>query len=235
MTGVLTRSLASRSFSPSHGPEVLDPVEFVRGSADETGQGSSGWCGFGSRREKAGRGPIANVDWMLIGFRFPLDLTEVGLPPIARFGSVAVWRGLSGWQWEGTAPDLPIEVVVAPPSVEAEGWGVDHVVVTTPDLDATVGALQSAGAEFRRAGEARGRRASFLVAGPLIEVVEVDRARTLLWGLALETDEPLEAVATAWTAAGWNLSDPHDAVQPGRRIMSVLGTPLAVMTRRPST
>ncbi len=42
LTGVLTLRSRSRTFSPSHGPEVLDPVEFVRGSADEIGQGSSG-------------------------------------------------------------------------------------------------------------------------------------------------------------------------------------------------
>jgi hypothetical protein len=172
---------------------------------------------------------------MLTGIRFPLDLAAVGFPPVAGFDGLVVWHGPAAWVWEGDAPSLPIEAVAAPPAdrVEAvDGWGVDHIVVTTPELDTTVTALGLAGADLRRFGEARGRRAAFLLAGVLIEVVEVDTGRPFLWGLALETDEPLSEVADRWRIRGWDVSDPHDAVQPGRRIMVVRNTPLAVMSRR---
>lgn len=172
---------------------------------------------------------------MLIGIRFPLDLTSVGFPPTASIGSVVVWHGPAAWVWEGTPPAVPIEAVAPPPTEDVaavDGWGVDHVVVTTPELDVTVTALRLAGADLRRFGEARGRRAAFLLAGVLIEVVQVDSGRPFLWGLALETDEPLPEVADRWRARGWDVTDPHEAVQPGRQIMSVRHAPLAVMSRR---
>ncbi len=169
---------------------------------------------------------------MLLGIRFPVDLTEVGLPAVCRFGGVSVWHGPVAWQWDGGDPQLPIELVDSPESVDVTEWGVDHVVVTTPDLDATVSALQDGGADFRRMGLARGRRAAFLLFGPVVEVVEVEHGPTMLWGLALETDQHLDVVAGNWTSSGWKVSGPHDAVQSGRRILSVIGTNLAVMTRR---
>ncbi len=169
---------------------------------------------------------------MLIGIRFPVDLSEVGLPPVGLFGGVSVWRGSVGWQWDGDDPLLPIDLVAAPAAVEVAGWGVDHVVVTTPDLDATVTLLEAGGADLRRMGTARGRRAAFFLCGPVIEVVEVDQPDVLLWGLALETDQPLEYIAQTWTSVGWEVSGPHKAIQAGREILSIGPTNLAVMSRR---
>jgi hypothetical protein len=169
---------------------------------------------------------------MLTGIRFPLDFTQVGLPAAWRLGPVTVWQGVPAWEWEGRSPDLPIGTASAPAGEEAEGWGIDHVVVTTPDLDVTVAALISAGAALRRRALVRGRPAAFLLTSTLVEVVEIEGRPERLWGLALETSLPLADVVVRWRESGWDAGDPHDAVQPGREIFSVRGTTLAVMTKR---
>lgn len=165
--------------------------------------------------------------------RFPFRLAQVGFPPVARLGDVVVHAGVAGWSWDGPPPDLPIpEVGAADEAADVESWSVDHVVVVTPELEDTVRALAKAGADERRRATVRGRPAAFLLAGVLLEVVESNVRRPMLWGLALETTEDLDAVVERWRDAGWDVTDPHDAIQPGRAIFSVRGTGLAVMTAR---
>jgi catechol 2,3-dioxygenase-like lactoylglutathione lyase family enzyme len=103
---------------------------------------------------------------------------------------------------------------------------IDHVVVTTPDLDRTVAALEAAGLQARRVRDAgRGDRAIrqvfFRLGDPVLEVVGPPEpsgdgpARFL--GLAL-TVADLDATATA---LGQHVGEVKDAVQPGRRIATL--------------
>ena len=68
--------------------------------------------------------------------------------------------------------------------------------------------------------------------GVILEVVErADVSRTALWGLVIATPSFDHLVQ----AAGELVSEPKDAVQPGRRISTVkagagLGIPVALMT-----
>lgn len=107
--------------------------------------------------------------------------------------------------------------------------GIDHVVALTSDFDATVERLAGDGFDHRRTREAGdGRRQAFFVLGPcLLELAgPVEGAGTLdLWGITFTGDD-LERFGT-----------PKDAVQPGRRIVTVsrdarLGVPVAVISPR---
>ncbi|HEV2062527.1 MAG TPA: VOC family protein, partial [Solirubrobacteraceae bacterium] len=106
--------------------------------------------------------------------------------------------------------------------------GIDHVVLLTGDIDATVERLRAEGLDFRRTRDAGGgRRQAFFVLGPcLLEVAGPVEGGERLWGVTL--------VAPDLEPFGGN---PKDAVQPGRRITTIpaeagLGIPVAVMTPR---
>ncbi len=118
---------------------------------------------------------------------------------------------------------------------------LDHVVVMTPDLARTIGALEGAGFQQRRTRDVPGtdpvRRQVFLWAGePILEVVgtvePTGDGPSRLWGLALTTDD-LDGAAEL---LGPRITDPKDAVQPGRRIATIdtrtlgIGPGLALMT-----
>jgi len=102
---------------------------------------------------------------------------------------------------------------------------IDHIVVLTPDFDATVERLRSDGLDFRRIRDAgEGRRQAFFVLGPcLLELAGPADGPERLWGVTL--------VAPDLDPFGGNAKD---AVQPGRRITTVKGLdfPVAVMTPR---
>lgn len=170
----------------------------------------------------------------LVAVRFPLPLAPVGITLPARLGPLTLEEGPPAWAWGGPHPPLAIDAFTPSAATGVDSWGVDHVVVTTPDLDATVGALVAAGSDLRRHGSTgRGNAAAFLLAGTLIEVIEVpDKDGVSLSGIALETDHDLGELAERWRASGHDVADPHPAVQEGRRIMSIRGHRLAVMTRR---
>jgi hypothetical protein len=117
---------------------------------------------------------------------------------------------------------------------------VDHVVARTPDLERTLGALQAAGLELRRTRDAGpdARQGFFNLGTAVLEVVgprEPDGdGPASFWGLVL--------VVSDLDAAAEHLGDlagtPREAVQPGRRILTLrreagLGTAVALMTPRP--
>jgi hypothetical protein len=103
--------------------------------------------------------------------------------------------------------------------------GIDHIVVLTPDFDATVERLRAEGLDYRRTREAgEGRRQAFFVLGPcLLELAGPVDGPERLWGATL--------VAPDLERFGGHVKD---AVQPGRRITTVKGLdfPIAVMTPR---
>ena len=128
---------------------------------------------------------------------------------------------------------------------------VDHVVVSTPDLERTFAALETAGFELRRVREAgpNARQGFYVMGGAVLEVVgpakraphrepqgerdAVGDGPASFWGLVLVVEDLDRAAAEL----GDLLGAPRDAVQPGRRIATVrreagLGTAVALMTPR---
>ena len=117
--------------------------------------------------------------------------------------------------------------------------GLDHAVVTTPDLERTSAAIaQATGCELKRVREVGTMRQGFHRIGPggliveLVERPEVPDGPASFWGLVVNVED-LDA-ACALIGAD-RVSSPKDAVQPGRRIATLrhdvgLGLPVALMT-----
>ncbi len=169
----------------------------------------------------------------ITALRSPIRWYEVGFPDVPLFGDITIVRGLPAWSWSRQSPDLPIAALNDVPAGElVPGWGVDHVVVTTANLELTVARLTEIGADLRRKTEVKCTPTAFLLCGTLVEVIEASSVDVHLYGVALETEEDLDDVATRWRKAGWNAGEPHDAMQPGRRIFAVPDRNLAVMSRR---
>jgi hypothetical protein len=117
---------------------------------------------------------------------------------------------------------------------------IDHVVVLTPDLERTTGALGTVGVERRRVREVETddgvlRQGFFRLGEVILEVVShpgVEPGPARFWGITF-TVEDLDHCAEL---LGEALGSIRDAVQPGRRIATVrtaagLGLPVALMSR----
>jgi hypothetical protein len=111
--------------------------------------------------------------------------------------------------------------------------GFDHVVVTSPDLDRTVGSLAAVGLELRRVREVgtpeRPRRQMFFWFGePILELVGPAEPRgdgpSRIFGLACTVGD-LDATAAHLGDACGRVKD---AVQPGRRIATLRHEPLGM-------
>jgi hypothetical protein len=160
-------------------------------------------------------------------------------------------RGIVGWTLSGIEADcglggLPTRAgggpgwVTAHRVLQPNGAAViDHVVVTTPDLDVFAAVLGARGLPLRRRAEVRGRRMGFRRLGrPILEVVEdPDAPATTFWGVTFAVGEraDLDALATGNRL----VSEPRPAVQPGRRIATVtrdagLSTRVAFIDPEPS-
>lgn len=180
--------------------------------------------------------------WRAGGFTVTADGT-------CRIGSVTVTlvgrgagRGIRSWSLTDlpeTTTDLdgvattaatPAEDAVPPAGAHENGAVlIDHVVMTTPDPERTIGALEATGMVHRRTRLADGydqpmRQDFFRLGEVILELIgprEPDPARAhrpaRLYGLAL-TVADLDATAAA---LGPHLTAPKDAVQPGRRIATL--------------
>ncbi len=150
--------------------------------------------------------------------------------------TAALPANIDGIATTSTTDPVP-EPVVHPNGVSR----LDHVVVMTPDLARTILALEGAGFEQRRTRDVPGtdpvRRQVFLWAGEaILEVVgtvePTGDGPARLWGLALTTED-LDGAADL---LGPTITNPKDAVQPGRRIATIdtrtlgIGPGLALMT-----
>ncbi len=173
---------------------------------------------------------------------------EITPPPDGGRTSVGGWA-FAGLDGEPDALDgLPTGVGArpsGPPRVHPNGvTSLDHVVVTTPDLQRTVTSFEAAGlvALRERPTEAAGRpmRQVFLRPGEaIIEVVGPPEpsgaGRSRFFGLAFTVRD----LAAAAELLGDDLGQPKEAVQPGRRIATVrssagLGVPVALMSPEPA-
>lgn len=157
---------------------------------------------------------------------------------------------LPGWTLRGPAaatPDavdgLPTAWTDAPPAAASPhpntATSLDHVVLRTPDTERTFAALQATGMQLRRERTAgtgsRALRQGFFRHGEaIVEVVgplqHAGDGPAALWGLTFLVDDLDAAVALLGAGAG----SVRDAVQPGRRIVTVRaeasgGLPLAFM------
>ncbi|HEX2071270.1 MAG TPA: VOC family protein [Thermoleophilaceae bacterium] len=198
--------------------------------------------------------------WRDAGFRVGGDqaaVVDVGTVAIGLAGAGAGRRvvrcGLSGIRGE-SFDGLPIvrkEARVVEESAPPHPNGVvriDHLVVFTPDLDRTVAAGETLGLDLRRirdepAPAGSPRQAFFRLGELLLEVAQAPAGSPLagdsparFYGLAFVVED-LDATAAA---LGELCGEPHDAVQPGRRIATFrkeadLGLPVALMTPRPSS
>jgi hypothetical protein len=161
-------------------------------------------------------------------------------------------RGIVAWRIDEIGEIVEIDGITTlrapPPATELPSPGhpnlsthLDHVVMFTPDLDRTVGALAACGFEARRIRDVPGndqpKKQVFFWAGPtIIELVgpvePTGSGPASLWGLAV-TCANLEA---AGRHLGDRLGQPKDAVQRGRRIATLrtrdldISTPIALMT-----
>lgn len=183
--------------------------------------------------------------WAALGLRVTdgeVDLAGVRVRP-----------GAPGVGWTLTGADGPPEIdgiptrwvpgiPERPPARHPSGIvGLDHVVVLSDDPDRTLEALVGAGLELRRVREAGGgRRQWFLPLGdptPVLELVgpAPTPGRAVVWGVALVATD-LDATARHLGEAAGTV---RDAVQPGRRILTVRGrvvglrTAVAVMSPHP--
>lgn len=186
--------------------------------------------------------------WQALGLtvvdgHVPLFGTGIRIDPGAEPGLVR-WA-LSGVE-DASVTDvdgLATELVTPDPPVLVEhpngAIGLDHVVVTTNDLERTCAAVElTTGAPLRRVREVGEVRQGFhrLGGGGLIvEVVEragLPDAPAWFWGLVINVED-LDDAATRIGAGA--IGPVSDAVQPGRRIATVrnelgLGVPVALMT-----
>ena len=184
--------------------------------------------------------------WRAVGFAVADDgVLQLGGVRIRLVDGAA---GLASWTL-ADAPDSAIAAIdhlvtshgdppAAPASAQPNGvFGIDHVVVYTPDLEVTCAAIAAAtGHELKRVREVGALRQGFHRLGEVIvEVVSfpgVEAPYATFWGLALNVRD----IDALFDRCGDELlSPPKNAVQPGRRIASfreaaALGLPVAVMT-----
>jgi hypothetical protein len=169
---------------------------------------------------------VADVDnWRTVGFTIDGAGDELVVGTTAIRFVDGEREGIVGWELDG---DLP------PADTGLHGNGareIDHVVLMTPDLDATTEDLAQQGFDLRRTRDVgNGTTQAFyrFANGPILEVVgpisAVDRPH--LWGIVFNTTD-LDALP--WPS--------KEAVQPGRRIATVkgarLGTAIAFMSYGP--
>lgn len=168
----------------------------------------------------------------LVAVSLPIPWGELGLSDPWQAGATVLSFGDVGWAWSGVAPAFEVPEVDLLEAKAAEGWGLDHVVLLVPEMDAAVDAMAGVGVAPRLRMEVKGRPTTFFRVGPVLEVIESPVRAPALYGVALVTEESLEAVALRWRGSGREVSDPKPAMQPGRRILTVrdLEAGLAVMS-----
>jgi hypothetical protein len=190
--------------------------------------------------------------WRDVGFRVAGEEVAVAGVRIRLVGR-GERRGILSWSVRDAASlDLDGLATAAserpPPGAASHPNGVvamDHLVVMTPCLDRTVGALETAGFDLRRRREGSTpggsvRQAFFRMAVVILEVVEAPEGTRVaadpdgparLWGIAFLVED-MEPTARR---LGPLLGSPRAAVQPGRGIATLsgeagLGPAVAFMT-----
>lgn len=203
----------------------------------------------------------ARVEWLTIAGdpqtwrSIGLTVTAEGVIPLFGTGLKIVApvgvgdAGIVGWGLSGIEPTtfiagLPVDVVDPQPPMFADhalgAVEVDHVVIMTSSLEAVSAAVaERTGCALKRTRELGTITQGFHRIGQgglIVEIVQhpdYDRGEAEFWGLVLIVHD-LD-VACAFLGPE-RVSEPKDAVQPGRRIATIrsevgLGTAVALMSR----
>lgn len=187
--------------------------------------------------------------WRSAGFMVEDRSVVLGKTTVELVGT-AGGRGIRAWSLDGVATEidgLPTMIVPdhhqgAPQQHANMVFAIDHVVVETNNFDRTVPAFAAVGMDERKTRtlvlEGTERRQSFFWAGRVVvELIgpveaEGDQVGASFWGLALASAN-LEIAANV---LGGALSEPRDAVQPGRKIATLrtkaldISIPIALMS-----
>lgn len=168
----------------------------------------------------------------LTTLQLPLPWAEFDLPTPLQTRSTALVEGPPAWSWSEATPGFSIATCEPAIGTPATGWDLDHVVVMVPDVGEAVATMAEIGLSPRLRLTVKGRPTVFFRAGPVLEMIESPVRGASLYGVALVTEEPLEVVVLRWRSLGRDVTDPRDAIQPGRRIFTVRATEagLAVMS-----
>jgi hypothetical protein len=167
--------------------------------------------------------------WATAGFAVDDDGATLRLGSVRVRGGAAGPTGLTAWSLSGVddgTVDGLLTVTGGGPATPADHpngtVAIDHLVITSPDLDRTTRALESVGVELRRVRDAGSMEQRFFRAGEVVlEVIGRAGASgsgpSTFWGLALTVSD-LDATAAL---LGEHLGPAKDAVQPGRRIATL--------------
>jgi hypothetical protein len=173
--------------------------------------------------------------WRAIGFTVDVDECCIGGVRV-RLGRTGT--GITDWTLRGI-PQATVDVDGIPtgssaatacqPNQHANGvTRIDHVVLMTPDVRRTVGALSALGLDVRRERDADAFQQVFFRLGDVIlEVVgphESGPGPASLWGLTFVVDDIDEAARFL----GDRIGRVKDAVQPGRRITTLRGREIGI-------
>lgn len=203
----------------------------TRLAAVRVGGSAEAWVDCGFVTDADGRIPLANG---------ALEFVEAaGAGPIG-----LVIDGMDGLADEVDGVPLAPGPIVAGVDHPNGAFELDHLVVMTDSLDRTSAAIADVlGLERRRVRETDTVRQGFHrfadqggVRGCIVEVVESARVTNPgLWGLVVNVAD-LDAAVDRLGAG--RAGRPKDAVQPGRRIVTVrgaagLGVPVALMSPSP--
>lgn len=164
--------------------------------------------------------------------QLPIPWSAFGFAERLQTGSTCLVDGPPAWAWDESAPELGIPEVASATGEPCDGWDLDHVVLLVPSMEEAVATTAGMLGPPRLLTEVKGRATALFRVGPLLEVVESPVRAAALYGVALVTTNPLEAIILNWRSRGMNITDPIPAIQPGRRIFTVRGTSagLAVMS-----
>jgi hypothetical protein len=182
--------------------------------------------------------------WESAGFNVDPDgVCRVGSVRIRLLGE-AEQRGIVGWtlraEVDGDLDGVPTTSSRDPRPEPAEHrngvTAIDHVVLLSPDLRRTQGALQQVGLDARRErdGELAGaaiRQVFYRLDDVILEVVGSPETAadgpSSLWGITFVVDD-IDAAAAYF---GAHTSPIKDAVQPGRRITTLRHRDLGLSVR----
>ena len=168
----------------------------------------------------------------LTTLQLPLPWEDFDLPSPLQTRSTVLVDGPPAWAWSDAVPGFPIAACQSTSGTAAPGWDLDHVVLMVPDVEEAVAIMAEIDLAPRLRMEVKGRPTAFFRVGPVLEVIESPVRGPSLYGVALVAEEPLEVVVLRWRSLGRDVTDPRDALQPGRRIFTVRATEagLAVMS-----
>ncbi len=168
----------------------------------------------------------------LTTIQLPIPWPEFGLPGPMQTQTTCLVDASPAWAWDPEPPDLGIAQAATCTGEPSPGWDLDHAVLLVPDMTEALSRVHPVLGAPRLRTTVEGRATSLFRVGPLLEMIESPVRAPALYGVALVTTEPLEAVVLNWRSRGLDVSDPRPAIQPGRRIFTVRGTTagLAVMS-----